>query len=85
MRLAFNGECFSLSSPGGYRRTEFAYRDEDWEGALRDQLGLLDAYTDPSTAEVGVKRRFRRDRLELRVSNGAVLRRRGWSRRPDST
>jgi hypothetical protein len=46
-------------------------------------LAFLDAYAHPATKEVEAKRRLRRTRLELRVSNGAVLRRRGWSKGPD--
>lgn len=81
-RLAYNGEVFSLSFPGGYGWAEFAYRDEDRVDALHDILGFLDAYSSGETREVTVRRRLRRDRRELHVSNGAVLRRRGWSSGP---
>ena len=81
-KLSFNGEVFLLGLPGGYTWSEFGYTDEDAQEALRDQLALLDAYADPRTREVEVARSLRRPRVELRLSNGAVLRRRGWSRGP---
>ncbi len=79
VRLTYNGEVFSLSLPGGYDWTEFAYHAAEREDALSDLLGFLDAYADPGTHEVVVRRRFRKDRSELRVANGAVLRTRGWT------
>lgn len=82
VRLTYNGEVFSLSLPGGYDWTEFAYHAAEREDALSDLLGFLDAYADPGTHEVVVRRRFRKDRSELRVANGAVLRTRGWSTGP---
>lgn len=81
-KLSFDGEVFLLDLPGGYTWPEFGYTDEDAQEALRDQLALLDAYADPRTHEVEVARSLRRPRQELRLSNGAVLRRRGWSRGP---
>lgn len=81
-KLSFNGEVFLLDLPGGYTWPEFGYTAEDAQEALRDQLALLDAYADPRTCEVEVPRSLRRARIELRLSNGAVLRRRGWSRGP---
>lgn len=81
-KLSFNGEVFLLDLPGGYTWAEFGYTDQDAHEALRDQLALLDAYVDPRTHEVEVSRSLRRPRMELRLSNGAVLRRRGWSRGP---
>lgn len=82
VRFAYNGEVFALSFPGGYSWADFAYRDEDREEALLDQIRFLDAYAAPDTREVSIPRPLRRDRYELRLSNGAVLRRRGWSRGP---
>jgi hypothetical protein len=82
-KLSFNGEVFLLDLPGGYTWPEFGYTDEEAQEAFRDQLALLSAYADPATKEVEVKRRLRRARLELHVSNGAVLRRHGWSKGPD--
>ena len=82
-KLSFNGEMFLLDLRGGYTWPEFGYTDEEAQEAFRDQLALLSAYADPATKEVEVKRRLRRARLELHVSNGAVLRRHGWSKGPD--
>jgi hypothetical protein len=82
-KLSFNGEVFLLDLPGGYTWPEFGYTDEEAQEAFRDQLALLSAYADPATKEVEVTRRLRRARLELHVSNGAVLRRHGWSKGPD--
>lgn len=81
--ISFNGEVFLLDLPGGYTWPEFGYTDEEAQEAFRDQLAFLDAYADPATEEVEVRRRLRRARLELHVSNGAVLRRHGWSEGPD--
>lgn len=81
-KLSFNGEVFLLDLPGGYTWAQFGYTDEDAQEALRNQLALLEAYADPRTREVEVARSLRRPRTELRLSNGAVLRRRGWSRGP---
>lgn len=83
VRLAYNGEVFLLSFPGGYDWADFAYQDEEREDVLEEQLRFLDVYATPPTVEATVKRRFRRDRRELRLSNGAVLRNRGWSRGPE--
>lgn len=80
--LSFNGEVFNLTFPGGYGWGQFAQYPEDMSEALTDALAFLDAYADPETREVEVNRRLRRPRLELHVSNGAVLRRRGWSKGP---
>ena len=82
VRFGLDGEVFALSFPGGYSWAEFAYQDDEREEALADQLRFLDAYADARTREVLVTRRFRRDRRELQVSNGAVLRPRGWSHGP---
>ncbi|AXG12099.1 hypothetical protein [Intrasporangium calvum] len=83
--ISFNGEVFILSFPAGYGWTEFAQTPEERPEALATVLSFLDAYADPATREVEVKRRLRRPRLELHVSNGAVLRRRGLSRGPLET
>ena len=80
--LSVDGEVFALSFPGGYSWTEFAYEEEDREEALELVLGFLDAYASPDTREVTVARRLLPGRQELRVSNGAVLRARGWSSGP---
>lgn len=52
VRVTYNGEIFSLSFPGGYGWTEFAYDDVDREEALMDLLRFLDAYADSGTHEV---------------------------------
>lgn len=83
-RLAYDGEVFTLLFPGGYSWAGFAYCDEDRDEAFADVLAFLDAYGDPDTHEVTVQRRLRSNRRELRVSNGAVLRARGWSLGPPS-
>jgi hypothetical protein len=83
--ISFNGEVFQLTFPAGYHWTEFAQTPDDTVEILADVLAFLDAYADPATREVAVKRRLRRPRLELHVSNGAVLRRRGWSNGPPDT
>ena len=82
--LSLNGEVFALSFPGGYSWAEYAYEDDDRAEALMDLLRFLDAYVSPDTCEVSVSRRLLPDRRELRVSNGAVLRARGWSAGPGS-
>lgn len=82
--LSFDGEVFTLSFPGGYSWAEYAYEDEEREGALEVLLHFLDAYASPDSREFTVSRRLRPDRQELRVSNGAVLRARGWSSGPPS-
>ena len=82
--LSVDGEVFSLSFPGGYSWAEFAYEDEDRVEAMNDLLLFLDAYASPDTREIRVPRRLLPDRKELRVSNGAVLRTRGWSSGPPS-
>lgn len=82
VRLSLNGEVFALSFPGGYHWTEYSYAPEDGSEAMADVLAFVDAFADPRTHEVEVSRRLRRARTEMRVSNGAVLRRRGWSSGP---
>ena len=83
--IALNGEVFCLTFPAGYGWTEYAQTPADTAETLADVLAFLDAYADPATREVEVKRRLRRTRLELHMSNGAVLRRRGWSSGPPSS
>jgi hypothetical protein len=83
--ISFNGEVFTLTFPEGYCWTEFAQFPDDMSDVLRGLLTFLDAYADPSTVEVEVRRRLGRSRLELHVSNGAVLRKRGWSSGPPDT
>ena len=74
--ISFNSEVFILSFPEGYGWTE-AGRSDDGPEMLKNVLGLVDAYTDPATREVEVKRPLRRPWIELRLRDGAVLRRRG--------
>lgn len=83
--LSLNGEVFALSFPDGYSWAEYAYEVEDRAEAPMDLLRFLDAYASPDTCEVTVSRRVLPDRRELRVSNGAVLRARGWSSGPPSS
>lgn len=80
--ISFDGEVFDLSFPGGFTWAEFAMTPDDQPDTLADVLAFLDAYADPETKAVEVKRRLGRPRRELHVSNGAVLRRRGWSKGP---
>jgi hypothetical protein len=80
-KLSFDGEVFLLDLPGGYTWAEFGYTGEDAQEALRYQLALLDSYADPRTREVVVARSLRRPRTDLRLGNGAVLRRRGLASR----
>ena len=80
--ISFNGEVFLLNFRDGYHWSEFAMAPEEETDALADLLAFLDAYAHPATKEVEVKRRLRRTRLELHVSNGAVLSRHGWSKGP---
>lgn len=81
--LSLNGETFLLNLPGDYTWAQFSESADEGPEVLADQLAMLDAYADPRTSEVEVRRRFGRGlRKELRMSNGAVLRRRGWSRGP---
>jgi hypothetical protein len=86
VRLSLNGETFLLNLPGDYTWAEFSESADEGLEVLADQLAMLDAYADPRTSEVEVPRRFGRGlRKELHLSNGAVLRRRGWSRGPTQT
>lgn len=86
VRISLDGEVFELTFPGGYNWAEFAQNPGDGPEALADALVFVDAYADPATREVETRRWLRRPRRELHVSNGAVLRRRGWSKGPtDST
>ncbi|NNM44444.1 hypothetical protein [Knoellia koreensis] len=80
--VTLNGEVFVVSFEGGYSWTEFAYDEEDRRDVLDAVLGLVDSYADPRSVEVTVRRRWRRARKELRLTNGAVLRTRGWSQGP---
>lgn len=86
VRLFFNGETFLLNLPGNYTWAQFSGSPEESSEVLADQLAMLDAYADPRTSEVEVPRRFGLGpRNELRLSNGAVLRRHGWSQGPAQT
>jgi hypothetical protein len=81
VELSVNGEVFLLTFPGGFTWPEFGYEPQEASDALRDQLRLLDSYADPATRMVSVQRTLRRPRIELHLSDGTVLRRRG-GRRP---
>ena len=85
VQLSLNGEVFALSFPGGYSWAEYLYENKDRAEVLMDLLPFLDAYASPDTCEVTVSRRLLPDRRELHVSNGAVLRARGWSSGPPSS
>lgn len=81
--LRIGGAAYRLHFDGGYSWAELAEDPGDVREALGDLLSFLDAYASPSTHEVIVPRRWLPGRRhELRVSNGAVLRRRGWSAGP---
>ncbi len=80
VQLAFNGEVFLLNFPGGFTWPEFAYEREDAIDALQDQLRLVDSYASPATRTVTVQRALRSPRLELHLSDGTVLWRRGGRR-----
>ena len=82
LRILMNDEVFALSFPACYHWTEFAQYPEDGLKALAAVLAFVDAYADPRTREVEVKRSCAGRRLELEPCNGAVLRRRGWSKGP---
>jgi hypothetical protein len=77
VRLSINGEVFLLNFPGGFMWADFGYSEEEAEEALADQLQLLDAYADPATQVMSVKRILRPRRSELHISDGTVLWRRG--------
>ena len=79
--LSFSGEVFTLRFPGGYDWMEFAQRDDDVPDVLATVVDFLRAYADPASHEVVMGGPFRR-RSELRLANGAVLRRGGWSAGP---
>lgn len=80
VRLSINGEVFLLDFPGDFTWPEFGYSQEQADEALADQLRLLDAYADPATRAVSVKRFLRPRRTELHMSDGTVLWRRGGKR-----
>ena len=77
-----DGEVFQLFFPGGYDWAECGHTPVDAREALAAALAFLDAYADPATHEVEVKRFLRGTRTEVRVSNGAVLRHRGLNSDP---
>jgi hypothetical protein len=78
--LSINGEVFLLDFPGGFTWPEFGYSQEEADEALADQLRLVDAYADPATRVISVKRILRPRRTELHISDGTVLWRRGGKR-----
>lgn len=81
-----DGVVSRLIFPGGYSWTEFSYEEEDLTVALGDLFKFLDAYMDSATHEMSVRRRWLPGRRrELRVSNGAILRVRGFSKGPDDS
>lgn len=82
VRLVFDSEVFQLFFPGGYTWGECGHDPDEAREALHDILAFLDAYADPATREVEMKRLLRAPRRESHMSNGAILRRRGWSRGP---
>lgn len=80
VRFSINGEGFLLDFPGGFTWPEFGYSEKEADEALADQLRLLDAYADPATRVISVKRILRPRRKELHISDGTVLWRRGGKR-----
>lgn len=74
VRFELDGEMFQLFFPGGYTWAECGHTDEDAKAALVAVLEALDAYADPGSREVQVKRFLRPSRRELHLSNGASLR-----------
>ena len=68
VELSLNGEVFLLTFPGGFTWPDFAQDPEDASEAVHDQLRLLDAYADPATRTLSVKRALRRPRTELHLS-----------------
>lgn len=80
--LTLDGEVFTLSFPGGYRWGDFAQDSDEAQEVLREILTFVDSYGDAATLEVDAPRKLRRARRELRLSNGAVLRAKGWSMGP---
>lgn len=71
--LALSGDLFELTFPGGYLWIEFAYEPEDEREALDEQLRILDAFADPATTIVTIKRALRRPRTELHLSDGTRM------------
>ena len=48
----------------------------------RELFAFIDSYNDAANVEIMATRKWRRPRPELRMSNGAVLRAKGWSKGP---
>jgi len=84
VELSLDGEVFTLTFPGGYQWGDFAQEPEEAHEVLRELLTFIDSYSDPATVEVDTPRKLRPTRPELRMSNGAVLRAKGWSKGPPS-
>lgn len=78
--LSLNGEVFLLDFPGGFTWPEFGYTPAEGGGVLQDQLALLDAYADPATLVVSVRRALRGSRTELHLADGTRLWRGGGVR-----
>jgi hypothetical protein len=80
VQLSLNAETVLLTFPGGFTWPEFGYTPAQANEALEDQLRLLDAYADPATRTVSVRRALRSPRTELHLSDGTVLWRHGGRR-----
>lgn len=84
VELRLDGEVFTLTFPGGYRWGDFAHEPEEAQEVLTELLTFIDSYSEPATVEVDMPRKLHRTRPELRMSNGAVRRAKGWSQGPPS-
>jgi hypothetical protein len=82
VELTLDGEVFTLTFPGGYRWGDFAQDSDEAQEVLRQLLTFIDSYGDRATVEVDAPRKLRPARRELRLSNGVVLRAKGWSKGP---
>jgi hypothetical protein len=81
VELTTDGEVFTVTFPGGYRWDGFAENFDEALDVLRELLAFIDSYNDSATVEIMATRKWR-PRPELRMSNGAVLRAKGWSKGP---
>jgi hypothetical protein len=79
-RLSISREVFLLDFTGGFTWPGCGYSEEEAEEALAHQLRLLDAYADPATRVISVKRFLGPRRTELHISDGTVLWRGGGKR-----
>jgi hypothetical protein len=73
---------FELTFPGNFVWTEVGASEGDGREVLAEVLDSVDAYVHPSTKYVETARFLRAPEVELRLSNGAILRHRGWSKGP---